>query len=105
MIRSVSKRAKAKDIPCTISSEDIHVRVLECEGVCSYCGAKLDFYAGYKNRAFAPSVDRLDPKGGYTVPNISICCYRCNAIKNDATPDELRALANAIDRHLAQRRN
>jgi len=104
MLRSIRKRAKAKGWECSLSPEEIHERVLEADGLCSYCGREMDFFAGYKNRKNGPSVDRLDPEQGYVSENIVICCYRCNAVKNDATPAELRALADAVDLHLSLRK-
>lgn len=103
MLRSIRKRAKVKGWVCNISPEDIFKRVQEADGNCSYCGSDLDFFAGYKGRQRSASVDRLNSTVGYTSENIIICCYRCNAVKNDATPDELRKLADAIDKHLKMR--
>lgn len=66
---------------------------------CECCKKTLDL--GYKeNNQFSqisPSIDRVDPKKGYTVDNIAIVCWRCNRIKQDATAEELRVIANFID--------
>lgn len=43
------------------------------------------------------TIDRLDPTAGYTVQNAVLICYRCNRIKQDATPAELRRVADFIE--------
>jgi len=66
---------------------------------CQCCGKKLDL--DYKNdRKFnesSPSMDRVNPKKGYTKENTAILCWRCNRIKQDAKPFELRKIADFID--------
>ena len=44
----------------------------------------------------SPSLDRIDSSQGYTKDNIWVISYKANRIKNDATPDELLAVANAV---------
>lgn len=33
-------------------------------------------------------IDKIDPKGGYTVENSNPCCWECNQFKSDYTMDE-----------------
>lgn len=49
-----------------------------------------------KDRKDSPSLDRIIPNLGYIIQNVVVCCYRCNAIKNEASPDELQQLAEAV---------
>lgn len=66
---------------------------------CQCCGKKLDL--GYKNdKKFnenSPSMDRVNSKAGYTKKNTAILCWRCNRIKQDAKPFELRKIADFMD--------
>ena len=42
----------------------------------------------------SPTVDRIDSCKGYTIDNIQIISWRANRIKNDATPEELKKIAD-----------
>ena len=48
---------------------------------CHYCGASLHNHTGY-------SLDRLNPKKGYTLHNSVGCCKICNYAKGVMTFDE-----------------
>jgi len=48
-----------------------------------------------KGRGFypdAPSIDRIDSRGGYVLGNIRIVSWRANSLKSNATVEELEAL-------------
>lgn len=49
------------------------------------------------------SLDRIDPTKGYIKGNIVVISYRANSIKNDATPAELRKVADYVDQLLISR--
>jgi hypothetical protein len=42
--------------------------------------------------ARSPTVDRIIPELGYVVSNVAVICWKCNAIKKDATLLELKNL-------------
>lgn len=46
----------------------------------------------------SPSLDRMIPALGYVASNVRVISYRANAIKRDATLDELRALVAYVER-------
>jgi hypothetical protein len=74
----------------------------ECGDTCVYCGISLNYNgAASGDRRSTASLDRIDPSLGYVVGNIAVACYRCNAIKSDATPAELRQIASAVERLLS----
>lgn len=71
---------------------------LRASPFCPCCGVLFDVQgaharggAGPSNAS--PSVDRLVPRLGYTVKNVTIICWRCNNLKRDATPAELECVA------------
>lgn len=58
---------------------------------CPCCGVELS--VGKADKSNSPSLDRIIPERGYVLSNIQWLCYRCNTIKQDATPEELMRLA------------
>jgi hypothetical protein len=89
-------RARKKNIEFTIKVTDIKIPEL-----CPIFGIQLDNTWGgvnqnNKNRSNKPSLDRLDPRKGYTSDNIIVICYRANMIKGDGFPDEHRKIANFL---------
>ena len=63
-----------------------------CEDNCPCCGRALwygrvhNFVEGYQK----PSLDRIDPNGGYVNENVWVICNKCNTKKNDSSnPMEL----------------
>lgn len=48
----------------------------------------------------SPSLDRKNPKLGYTKKNIWVISHRANKIKNDASIDELKQLIKALEKYL-----
>ena len=53
---------------------------------------------GWARTDSSPSIDRIDSDRGYTIDNIQIISWRANRIKNDSTPEELRKLADYMER-------
>lgn len=67
--------------------------------VCPILGIPLVFGKsdkGYTSKASegSPSIDRIDPDGGYIKGNVVIISWRANRIKGNATIDELIKLAD-----------
>lgn len=67
-----------------------------CHDNCPCCGRAMwygrvhNFVEGYQK----PSLDRIDPAGGYIDENVWIICNKCNTKKNDSSnPMELINLA------------
>jgi hypothetical protein len=52
---------------------------------CALTGIQFDYTANceFHNRPFAPSIDRRDSRGGYTLDNIQITCVMVNKAKNE----------------------
>lgn len=67
--------------------------------ICPVLGITLDYCSGnILNRDASPSIDRIDSKLGYTVDNVHIISFKANRIKNDATPTELRMVADYFNK-------
>lgn len=90
LLYSARSRAKSLSLPCTISIDDIVV-----PDRCPILGTPIE---KGRHRVFdgSPSLDRLIPELGYVPGNIAVISYRANALKGNASPEELLALANWV---------
>lgn len=74
-----------------IRVEDIHIPEL-----CPVLGIHLSVKRGLKARGFAlghsPTLDRIDNKKGYIPGNVAVISWRANALKKDASLQELEQL-------------
>ncbi len=83
------KRANAKRIgvPFDLTFADVWPLPTTCPAL----GIPISLFAEHRDNAV--SFDQLQPKKGYTKGNVVVVSYRANRIKNDATPKELRDIA------------
>lgn len=90
---SARLRSKKLDRPFEITSNFIKEKIEK--GICEKSGLKFDLsYVETRRNPFAPSVDRIDSNGGYTVENTQIVCSMYNAGKNEH--DELDFIAMCL---------
>jgi hypothetical protein len=95
MYQRVKGRAKRMGIPFDLELEDIVIP--------DHCPIfNVPFVIGEKS-PWNPSLDRIVPEKGYTKGNVVVISYRANSIKNDATPEELRKVADFVDLLLVSR--
>jgi hypothetical protein len=66
----------------------------ECCGV-TFCTGSTG--SGQK-RNDSPSIDRFDNDRGYERENVRMICWRCNNIKRDYSPSDLRRVADWMSR-------
>ena len=61
------------------------------DGRCPYCGEALTAHN------FSLDHDRPRSRGGrHTLPNLVVCCLRCNEVKGQLTGEEFRALIRLL---------
>jgi 5-methylcytosine-specific restriction endonuclease McrA len=73
---------------------------------CECCGRKLKIHRriivnripGTRMPDNLLTIDRVNPRLGYTIDNIAVLCNRCNRIKSNATIKELRTIIKFIRR-------
>lgn len=91
MLQNAKHRAKRKGIPFSLVREDIviptHCPVLGIE-LSTSNSQKLDNSA---------SLDRIDNSKGYVPGNVHVISLKANQIKNNATPAELRSVAQYFE--------
>jgi len=95
---NVVKKAKSR-AKCTGLSFDLDWRRMHWPERCPMLGIPLVYgrTGNKQNREDSPSLDRIDPTKGYTLDNVHVISMRANRIKNNARPDELRAIADYMD--------
>jgi hypothetical protein len=89
-------RAKQRGLPCSLDSQEIQARI--DRGYCEVTGIPFDLT---KPRSWnAPSLDRIDPKDGYTPENTRVVLFSLNVMANVWGIQTVVEIGNAI---LAQR--
>jgi hypothetical protein len=90
MVQCARNRAREQGVPFDITADDISIPER-----CPLLGIPIVRGEG-KLHANSPSLDRLRPELGYVRGNVVVVSYRANAIKHDATPDELEMIARNL---------
>lgn len=91
LLNTARSRALRKGLDFTITLEDLVI-----PEVCPVLGIPLHTTRGLKTRGFpmghTPTVDRIDNTKGYIPGNVAIISWRANALKKDATAEEVEKL-------------
>lgn len=93
LLYGARERAKRRQIECTITVDDIVIPEL-----CPVFGSPLIKNAGRGPGDNSPTLDRRDPRKGYTPDNIWVISAKANRIKNDATIEELKLVLEALQK-------
>lgn len=94
MLWDTRKRAKQKQLEHDLDYE--FLQSLFCLN-CPIDNLPLLWERGHKKpQNNSPSLDRIDPRKGYTKNNVWLISYRMNRIKNDATPEELETIVRQL---------
>lgn len=88
LLSNAKSRAKKENLPFNLTIDDVVI-----PEHCPVLGIPLS-RGGDKDDS--PSIDRIVPELGYVRGNIAVISYRANRIKNNATPDELRRIADWV---------
>lgn len=93
MFNSAKHRAERKNIPFELERKDIVI-----PEVCPILGCKLEnSNSSYSNKDCSPSLDRKDPKLGYTKENIWVISNKANTMKSNASVEELKKFAEWVN--------
>jgi hypothetical protein len=82
----VKNRAKARGIPFDLELEDIVI-----PEYCPILKVKLTNNSSSRQDVYGPSLDRIVPELGYVKGNVMVMSRKANVMKNNATPEEIRA--------------
>lgn len=84
------KRASLANVPFDLTKEDLKELLENAGDKCPVLGIKFVKNANKDNKDYSPSVDRIDPKKGYTKNNTIVVSFLANRIKTDAKLDEIK---------------
>jgi len=91
LLTSVKCRAKKKGLEFNLTVDSI-----EWPDVCPVLGTELNYFAGTDDRWNSVSIDKKDPKGGYTLDNVVVMSYKANTMKGNFTVEELEKLVEYL---------
>ena len=95
-LRNAKHRARRNNLPYNLTLEFVEALLMTTK-TCPICGVTLVASRSSHNVLTTPSVDKLIPSRGYVEDNVNIICWRCNSLKNNATPEELRRIADWVE--------
>lgn len=91
MLNSARHRAKVSGVPCTITTDDIHI-----PDVCPVLGMPLTKGVGRQHDG-SPTLDRLRFDGGYTSDNVVVMSLLANRVKGKCTSAQVLAVADWME--------
>lgn len=93
MWKSAKHRAASKGVPFAITIEDVEAIWTDR---CPVLGIELLVGTGRQGAA-SPSLDRIRPELGYIPGNIQVLSLKANAMKSNATPEQLLKFAEWVN--------
>lgn len=91
---AIKERAKRKNVPCDIDADFLQ-EIMPTH--CPVLGTELRRGTGRSSLPCSPTLDRIFPDRGYVRDNVIVVSKRANQIKSDATPEEIRRVADFYD--------
>ena len=98
MLHTVRKRAKKNNIPFNLT-EDYLKSIYPSDMICPVLGFEMS--VGVDENGWtdtSPSLDRIIPEKGYVQGNVVVVSMRANSIKTNATPEEIRKVADFYEK-------
>ena len=94
MLWAARERATKRNVPCTITEEDIQEVI---PSHCPYFGMPLERSLDKKSdRSSAMTLDRIIPELGYVKGNIQVISWLANRMKFNATKEQLIRFARKV---------
>jgi hypothetical protein len=87
--RAARQRARRDKIAYDIDATYLHQLLDLQSGLCAISKVPLTFTKGSGHIATNASIDRIDPKKGYTKDNVQLLAFQVNAMKSNLNIDQL----------------
>ncbi len=94
MLRNARNRAAKSGVEFALTRDDIHIPER-----CPVLGIKLRRNCVRGPAVTSPSLDRLNPRRGYTADNVVVMSHQANLIKSNVSSRELFRIARWMQRH------
>lgn len=99
LLSNARQRARKGDLPFELDREWIEVKLRRNR--CEVTGLPFTFIAGQgkganRENAFGPSIDKIDPEGGYTRDNCRVVVNIYNTARGSAEDEALTRLCRAV---------
>jgi hypothetical protein len=106
---SIRTGAQERGILFAIEKEDLLGKYLEQDGKCALSGLQLgwpELNGSVRGQRYplAPSVDRIDSSGNYTLDNIQIVAAAINTMKSDLKTHDFVHLCRLVTKHVDRKR-
>lgn len=102
MLDNTRKRAKKNGLTFSLRKKDIKITefcpILNIKYELNKKNVKWGTKKGQNNWCTSPSIDRIDNSKGYTKDNIIVVSQLANAIKNQATPNQIQKVATFYEK-------
>lgn len=98
LCRTFKANAKKRGIEFCLTLEDVNALIEKSGGRCAVTGIKFDLFKdhGIRVRPWAPSIDRIDCKMGYTAGNVRLVANSVNIALSDFGEEVLLRIAKGL---------
>lgn len=104
MMVNARKNAKAKQLECTLTIEQVIILAERTQGKCELSGIKFEYGEAAelksattrRKRVWAPSFDRIETSIGYIESNVRIVCFAVNSARQEYGDEVLMKVAFAL---------
>lgn len=100
LVNGAKQRAKNKGIPFNLTVD--YIEQILGEGKCQVTGLPFEIKPYSENghlcdkSMFVPSLDQINPSGGYTMDNVQVVVYNFNTFKSSGSMDDIMKTAIAL---------
>lgn len=92
--QNARKRAAKQGVAFDLTVDDIYNLAGDC---CPVFGFRFNFIGNGRIGPESPSLDKIDPSAGYVLGNVAVISMKANMIKQNASSEEIRKVADWLN--------